>query len=94
MGLSYSPSNSTMSYPSFRADILSEVDIIEDLAIAYGYNKFETSIPNISTIAEENPFEKFKNLIGEICIGLNLQEVSSYHLSNNEDETKKMNTKL
>lgn len=94
MGLSYSQSNSMISYPSFRADILSEVDIMEDLAIAYGYNNFETSIPNISTIAEENPFEKFKNLVGEICIGLNLQEVSSYHLSNNEDETKKMNTDL
>ncbi len=94
MGLNYLESNSTMQYPSFRADILSEVDIIEDLAIAYGYNNFKSTIPNISTIAEEHPFEKFKNLIGEICIGLRLQEVSSYHLSNNEDETKKMNSDL
>lgn len=92
MGLSFS--QSTMSYPPYRADILSEVDIIEDLAIAYGYNNFKTTLPNISTIAEEEPFERFKNLIGEICLGLNLQEVSSYHLSNKEDETTKMNTKL
>ncbi|MBT3865721.1 phenylalanine--tRNA ligase subunit beta [Candidatus Woesearchaeota archaeon] len=94
MGLSYSQSNSTMLYPAYRADILSEVDITEDIAIAYGYNNFKTSLPNISTIAEEEPFERFKNQIGEICIGLNLQEVSSYHLSNKEDETTKMNTKV
>lgn len=94
MGLEYSQSNSTILYPAYRTDVLSEVDIVEDIAIAYGYNNFKTTLPNISTIAEEEPFERFKNLIGEICIGLNLQEVSSYHLSNKEDETTKMKTQL
>ena len=94
MGIDYNPADATASWPSYRADILTEVDLIEDIAIAYGYENLEPQIPNISTIGEENPFEKFKNIIAEICIGLNLEEVSNYHLSNQEDETTKMKASL
>lgn len=94
MGMKYSPSTSSVEYPAYRTDILSEVDIVEEIAIAYGYNNFSSSIPNISTIAQEDPFEKFKNIIANICTGLGLQEVSSYHLSNLEDETTKMKLNL
>ncbi len=94
MGLKYSPSTSSVEYPAYRTDILSEVDIVEEVATAYGYNNFSSSIPNISTIAQEDPFEKFKNIIANICTGLGLQEVSSYHLSNLEDETTKMKLDL
>ena len=92
MGIKYSQQDSVAHYPAYRSDILGEVDIIEEVATAYGYNNFKSTIPNISTIAEENPFEKFKNRIAEICVGLKLQEVSSYHLSNMEDETTKANS--
>ena len=94
MGIKYSQQDSMAHYPAYRTDILGEVDIIEEIAIAYGYNNFKSTIPNISTIAEENPFEKFKNKIADICIGLNLQEVSSYHLSNMEDETTKAKSNI
>ena len=94
MGMEYMPSNSTVSYPAYRTDILSDVDIVEDVAIAYGYDNFDGKIPNISTIAEEDPLEKFKNTVADLCVGLGLQEVSSYHLSNYEDETTKMNACL
>ncbi len=37
--------------PSWRTDILHEIDLIEDIAIAYGYDKFTPEIPNIATVA-------------------------------------------
>ncbi len=82
--------NNFVYYPAYRADIMHEVDIAEDIAIAYGYQKFTPEVPKMPTIGRENSFEKFKNKIASLCIGLGLQEVSSYHLSNNSDEAKKM----
>ena len=40
--------------PSYRADILHQVDIMEDIAIAYGYENFKEEIPNVATIGEED----------------------------------------
>lgn len=78
MGCDYN--NKVVSIPAWRTDILHEVDLIEDLAIAYGYDKLIPEIPKVSTIAEESPKEKFKTKVSEILVGLGLTEIVSYHL--------------
>ena len=83
---------STVLYPPYRADILHPVDIMEDIAVAYGYNKFIPEIPRVATIAEEDSFEKFRTKIAEILIGLDITEVSTYHLTNKETQTSSMNS--
>src|SRR3989344_1348401 len=45
----------TALIPPYRADILHEIDLAEEVAIAYGYENFKPEIPKISTIGEENP---------------------------------------
>jgi len=75
---------------AWRIDILHEVDLIEDVAIAYGYENFVPEIPKISTIGQENPKEMIKRKISEILTGLGMIEVSSYHLTNEEYQFKKM----
>jgi len=32
--------------PPFRADVIGQVDVVEDIAIAYGYNNFEPALPD------------------------------------------------
>ncbi len=76
--------------PSFRTDILHEVDLIEDVAIAYGYDNFEPEIPKISTIGEENYVETIKRKISDILAGLGFLEVSNYHLTKERDQFVKM----
>ncbi len=76
--------------PAWRVDILHEVDLIEDVAIAYGYENFIPEIPEISTIGSENPKETIKRKISEIFVGLKILEVSNYHLTNKKDEFTKM----
>jgi len=56
-----------VSVPAWRTDILHEVDIIEDIAIAYGYNNFLPEIPTISTIGER-PFSKSAYCIPLGCL--------------------------
>ncbi|MFH1210238.1 MAG: phenylalanine--tRNA ligase subunit beta [archaeon] len=82
--MGYSYSKNIVLIPCYRADILHEVDIYEDIAIAYGYENFKEEIPNISTVGEEDKFESFRNKIANTLIGFNLLEVSSFHLTNNE----------
>ena len=74
--------------PAWRTDILHEIDLIEDIAIAYGYENIEPKIPSISTIGEESIKSKVIKKISDILIGLNLTEISSYHLIKQEDLRK------
>ena len=71
--------------PAYRTDILHEVDIIEDIAIAYGYDNLTPEIPTVSTIGEESHESKMQTKIGNILSGLNILEISSYHLIKNEE---------
>ncbi|MEM4215438.1 MAG: phenylalanine--tRNA ligase subunit beta [Candidatus Pacearchaeota archaeon] len=74
--------------PPWRVDILHEVDIAEDVAIAYGYDKFQPEIPEISTIGKEDEKERLKRKVAELLIGINFLEISSYHLLTKEDLKK------
>ena len=77
--------------PAYRADILHQVDLVEDIAIAYGYENFEEIIPNVATIGEENPLEKFGSTLREVLIGYGLVEVKNYHLTTKEALNENMN---
>lgn len=83
MGCEYSKGK--VSIPAWRTDILHEVDIIEDLAIAYGYDNLVPEIPEVATIGEESKESKVESKISEILMGLGLIEVSSYHLIKSEE---------
>ncbi|MAG10737.1 phenylalanine--tRNA ligase subunit beta [Candidatus Pacearchaeota archaeon] len=88
--MGYNYSKGSVEIPSWRTDVLHEVDLIEDVAIAYGYENFIPEIPDISTIGEEDPNETIKRKIAEILAGMNLLEVSSYHLTTKKDLIEKM----
>ncbi len=83
--MEYEYKNSQAIIPPWRTDILHEVDIIEDIAIAYGYEKFKPEIPSISTTGFESQKEKAKSKIAEILLGLGLIETSTYHLIKEEE---------
>ncbi len=88
--MGYNYDKKIVEIPAWRTDILHEVDLIEDVAIAYGYENFKPEIPSISTIGEEDSKETLKKKISEILIGLKMLEVSNYHLTNKEDQFIKM----
>ncbi len=80
--------------PAYRADILHQIDLAEDVAIAYGYDNLKEEIPNVATIGEESKFEVFKRKVANVLVGLWLLEVHTYNLINKEIQTTKMNTNL
>ncbi len=83
MGCEYK--KGVVSIPAWRTDILDAVDIIEDVAIAYGYKNIIPILPSVDTIGEESDKSIVKNKISDILAGLGLLEISSYHLIKNKE---------
>ena len=74
--------------PPYRMDILHWIDLSEEVAIAYGYQNFKPEIPKISTIGEEDSFEKKKKVISNILVGLGILETSTFHLTTKKNIKK------
>jgi len=92
--MGYEYRNKKVLIPAYRADIMHQVDLVEDIAIAYGYENFKEVIPHVATIAEENKFAIFKRKISELLVGLGFLEASTYNLTNKEFQCKKMNAEV
>lgn len=90
MGHNYIPSTKEVEIASWRTDILHEVDLIEEIAISYGYENFEPEIPEIADMGEKNKKGIIKTKISEILAGVNLIEVSNFHLTPKKDQFEKM----
>jgi len=88
--MGYDYKNKKVFVPAYRADVMHQIDLVEDIAIAYGYDNIIEKIPSIATVGEEDKFEIFKNKIRNILIGLKLIEVNTYNLTNKDLQTVKM----
>ncbi|MBS3165419.1 phenylalanine--tRNA ligase subunit beta [Candidatus Woesearchaeota archaeon] len=88
MGLGFERGNALI--PCYRADVLHPIDLVEDLAIAYGYERFEPALPQVATVGEAAPFTLFQEKVAALLAGLGLLETRSYHLSSRETQLEKM----
>lgn len=77
--------------PAYRIDILHKVDIIEDVAIGYGFNKFVPQLPHIATVGKLHPIEKLSTKVRQLLTGYGFQEIINPILSNPTDQFEKMN---
>lgn len=77
--------------PSYRSDIFHERDIIEDIAIGYGYNNLLSNNSLFYSIGEETKFNLYKKRIFNILNGLGFTQVMSFSLTNENKQYDKMN---
>jgi phenylalanyl-tRNA synthetase beta chain len=66
----------------YRNDIMHEVDLIEDLAIAYGYQNLTPLLVPTMTVAQERPERVLANRVRTALTGLGFFESMSLLLSN------------
>ena len=83
--MGYDYSKGKVSVPAYRTDILHEVDVIEDIAIAYGYENITPIIPKVATIGEEARENRVSSKVSEILSGLGMLETSTYYLIKPEE---------
>jgi len=79
--------------PAYRIDVLHEVDLVEEIAIGYGYYKLKPTIPQRSTIGEQHPIHRTASTVRQIMIGLGFTEVMNFTLTNETTHYEKMRTK-
>ena len=81
----------TVLVPCYRVDVMHQVDIIEDVAIAYGYNNIEPIWRDLPTTGAAKPDQPFIDVARELMVGLGYQETLNTTLTNQETLFKKMN---
>ncbi|MEA1868911.1 MAG: phenylalanine--tRNA ligase subunit beta [Euryarchaeota archaeon] len=79
-----------VSVPAYRADIMHDYDIFEDVAIGYGYEKITPLIPETMTIGEEHPMSFAKAGLRDIMVGLGFYEVMPFTLTSETVHFEKM----
>lgn len=70
----------TVQAPCTRSDILHPCDIMEDVAIAYGYNNIERKVPETFTVAEQQPINKYTELLRGLVAQAGYMEVLTFAL--------------
>jgi phenylalanyl-tRNA synthetase beta chain len=78
--------NADVLVPCYRSDIRHEQDLIEDVAIAYGYKNMAPRKIGAFTIGAILPAEKKKQEIREALVGLGFLEIVSIMLTSEERE--------
>ena len=83
----------TVQIPCYRIDIMHQVDLVEDVAIAYGYNNIKPFWRKLPTTGGSRPEQVFLGIARELMIGLGYQEVLTYNMTNPRNLFTKMNAK-
>ena len=71
--------------PAYRLDILHEVDLVEDLAIASGYDRYPRGLPHRQTIGESLEANDFAETLRVLLVGYGYQEVMSLTVASTKD---------
>ncbi len=87
------PGNVKVLVPAYRNDILHPVDLVEDVAIAYGYHNIVPSLVPTFTVGVETPRGAMMNRVRQALTGLGYLEVLTLILSNEADQFEKLGRK-
>jgi len=75
-----------ISMPRWRSDIMHPIDIVEDIAIGYGYENLPKEMSSVHIDAVPLRSSNLKRRFGESMRACGLQEVQSLTLSNEADQ--------
>jgi phenylalanyl-tRNA synthetase beta chain len=79
--------------PAYRIDVLHEIDLVEEVAIGYGYYRMKATLPAAVTVGEEHTAGKIAKTVRQILTGLGFTEVMNFTLTNEETHYAKMQKK-
>ncbi len=79
--------------PCYRVDIFHEIDLVEDVAIAYGYENLNPTLPNLATVGVKDYLEKISEKVRQLMIGFGFFEVYSLMLTNDSFNKKAVKIK-
>lgn len=92
MGYSAEPKGRKVKVSSspVRMDLIHVADVVEDVAIGFGYENFGTSRPKARTIGGERRMEKVADLVRQMMVGYGHWEVTTLTLSSTDEQFHKV----
>jgi phenylalanyl-tRNA synthetase beta chain len=82
------PDTVVVTLPPTRSDILHACDIMEDCAIAYGYNRLTKTAPRTLTIGSQQPLNKLTDQLRVVLANAGYDEALSFTLCSKEENFK------
>ena len=79
-----------VSVPAYRSDILHTWDLIEDIAIGYGFDRIVPELPSTSTTGRAHQISKQRDAVREIMVGIGYFEVMPFTLTNDRVQFEMM----
>lgn len=83
-----------VSIPAYRIDIMHEVDLVEEVAIGYGFFKLKPTKPKTVTTGKEHKSSEIAKYVRQTMIGLGFVEAMNFILTNEADHYEKMRLKI
>lgn len=68
----------TVTPPTVRQDLETEVDFVEEVARMYGYDKLPVTLPKGNEEATKNPKQRLRDMMKEALLGLGMNEIQTY----------------
>ncbi len=81
----------TVIVPCYRIDVMHPIDLVEDVAVAYGYNNIEPVWRDLPTTGAAQPQQRLVDVARELMVGSGYQEILTYTLTNPDNLFTKMN---
>jgi phenylalanyl-tRNA synthetase beta chain len=79
--------------PPYRVDILHEVDLVEEVAVGYGYYNIQPKIPSCLTMGKLHIIGKQESSARRLMIGMGYQEIVNFTLTNEVEQYDYMRVK-
>ncbi len=79
-----------VTIPPYRGDIMHQADLVEEIAIMYGYDRMDPIEPRIPTVGRTDALEDYSDTIRELMIGMGFQEIMTFVLTSPENASTKM----
>ena len=73
-----------VNMPCYRLDVMHPVDLVEDIAVAHGLDRFSPRWPQLVTTGDLSPRERYRDLARGVMMGLGFQEVLTFSLTSPE----------
>uniref|UniRef100_A0AAV2J6U7 Elongation factor 1-beta n=1 Tax=Knipowitschia caucasica TaxID=637954 RepID=A0AAV2J6U7_KNICA len=80
--------------PPTRSDVIHACDIMEDAAIAYGFNNIVRTTPRTYTVANQFPINKLTELLRQDLAAAGFTEALNFALCSQEDIADKLGKKI
>jgi len=76
--------------PPFRFDVMHEVDLVEDIIMAYGLNRIPPQYSPTTAIGRRLSSSRLRSRARDLMIGMGFQEITTYMLTNEETSAKSL----